>query len=107
MARDTDNFEDWVQQANAMQAQLTQASTSLAEATATGTAGAGAVTVTLDATGELCEIRIDPRAADDVAALQRHIVTAHAEATAAIHQMAEDFLSPLNTLVSRIGNLDL
>lgn len=99
-----DGFEQWMQQANAVQAQLVQARSRLVDAEVT--ASSGRVTLSLSATGDLRDIRIDLDTVDDVAELQQQILAAHAEATAAIHEMARDMIRPIQDLVGGVDLLD-
>jgi DNA-binding YbaB/EbfC family protein len=102
MAQQND-LDAWIRQAGALQENILQARVRLQEAEVTGTAGAGAVAVRLSAAGELRDIRIDPAATDDVAALQRHIVAAHAQALADARALSNDMMAALNELMGRLG----
>jgi DNA-binding protein YbaB len=105
MSTNSDAFEQWVQQANAMQTQLTEARSRLVEAEVTG--ASGPVSLTLGATGDLRDIHIHLDTIDDVAKLQRQIMAAHAEANAALHQIAQEMMQPFQDLVSGVEGLAL
>jgi DNA-binding protein YbaB len=100
-----DAFEEWAQQANAMQVQLTEARSRVLEAEVTGTSGK--VTLILGANGDLRDIRIDLDTVDDVAELQRQIITAHGQANSALRRLAQDMLQPFQDLVRDAEGLDL
>ena len=53
-----------LEQAQAMQEQMQNAQSELANKTVTGSAGGDLVTVTMTGAGELTEVRIDPKAVD-------------------------------------------
>lgn len=80
-----------------MQQQLLAAQDQLAQATVEGTAGGGLVTATLTGSGELTELRIDPKAIDpdDVETLQDLIVAAVRDAKRAADELAAQTMGPL------------
>jgi DNA-binding protein YbaB len=86
-------------QAFAIRDEFAAAASKLEEAEVTSTSGG--VTVTLTPNGQMRAIKIDPRLADDVAALERDVLYAHQAAATAIRQMAENMLSPLRDLVDQ------
>ena len=88
---------DWLHQANAMQAELTEARSRLLQTEVTGTSGP--VTVTLGATGDLRDIRIEADRLPEVASLRRDILAAHERAATAIRAMAQDMIRPLQELI--------
>jgi DNA-binding protein YbaB len=105
MSTEPDAFQQWVQHANAVQSQLTEARSRLVEAEATGTSGR--VTLRLAANGDLRDIRIDLDTVDDVSELQRQIMAAHGQATAALHELSQEMMRPIQDLVGGIEMLDL
>lgn len=98
------DFNHLAQRTTAMQSQFIQARSKLAEAEVTGTSGR--VTLTLTATGDLRDIRIGTDAVDDIADLQQQILAAHRHATAALHDLAQDMMRPLQDLVRNLEDLD-
>jgi nucleoid-associated protein EbfC len=58
------NFQHVLEQAQRMQQQLLSAQQELADATVRGTAGGGLVSVTVNGTGEIEELVIDPQVID-------------------------------------------
>lgn len=58
------NFQHVLEHAQRMQEQLFAAQQQLAETKVRGTAGGGLVTVTVDGTGEVVDLVIDPKAID-------------------------------------------
>jgi DNA-binding YbaB/EbfC family protein len=91
------DLQQLMQQAQQMHEQLTTAKAELADAEVTGTAGGGLVTVTLDGTGEVKAIKIDPSAVDpdDVETLEDLIVAALHAAAQDQQRLAEQKLGPL------------
>lgn len=77
-------------QAQAMQEQMQNAQSELAEKTVTGTAGGDLVTVTMTGSGELTEVRIDPKAVDpeDTETLGDLIVLAVRDASTQVQGLA-------------------
>ena len=97
------DLESWVARANTAQQRMSAAQSRLAEAELTGTSGNGAVSLVLSTGGELRAIRISPGAADDLDALQRLIMDAHAKAHAAMQQMTDDFMQPFTQMINDLG----
>lgn len=93
------NLEALSQQMFAMRDELTAAASRMETSEVSRTSGG--VTVTLNGSGTMRAIRIDPAAARDVASLERHIMVAHEEASAAVKQLAEATLGPLREFVAR------
>lgn len=84
-------------QAQAMQEQLMSAQEELAAAEATGTAGGGLVTATVDGSGELKAIVIDPKVVDpeDTETLADLVVAAVRDASANAQKLAAEKMGPL------------
>jgi len=80
-----------MQQAQQMQAQMAQAQEQLANETVEATAGGGLVTVKATGTGEIVEIKIDPKAIDpdDPELLADLVIAAANEALRAAHAKVE------------------
>jgi DNA-binding YbaB/EbfC family protein len=91
------NMQQLLKQAQKMQAQLAAAQAELAEAEVTGTAGGGLVTATLNGSGELTALAIDPKAVDpdDVETLQDLVVAAVRDAHRALAEIAEEKMGPV------------
>jgi hypothetical protein len=81
-----------------MQQQVVEAQAALAEAELTGTAGGGLVTVTSTGTGEITEIKIDPKVVDpdDVETLEDLVLAAVRSASDAVRTLTEQKLGPLS-----------
>lgn len=79
-----------LQQAQAMQQQMMDAQTELAGRTVSGSAGGDLVTVSMTGTGELTEVRIDPKAIDpdDAETLGDLIVAAVRDANNQVQALA-------------------
>jgi nucleoid-associated protein EbfC len=106
VADTTEDLGDWIaSQTSILEQRLLQARSRLHQAELTGTSGNGAVTVVLNGAGELRAIRVSPDAVDDVNALQRHIIEAHAAAHAAVKKANEDAVVPFTQSVRNFGNL--
>jgi DNA-binding YbaB/EbfC family protein len=86
-----------MQQAQKMQEQLIAAQAELAAAEVTGQAGNGLVQVTMTASGEVREVRIDPKVVDpdDVDTLQDLVVGALHDAARAAQQLQAEKMGPL------------
>ncbi len=84
-------------QAHMMQHQLMEAQQRIAETEVRGEAGGGLVEVTLNGTGELAALRIDPRVVDpnDVETLQDLVIAAITNAGDNMRAMVADILGPL------------
>ncbi len=96
--------DPYLSQLETLQDQLQQAGAALAETEVTGIAGEGAVRVTLAASGQLRELRLDPRVVDrnDVARLERLIMEAHADASDGIQGLAAGLAAPLSNLAATL-----
>ena len=83
-----------MQQAQQMQAQMAQAQEQLANETVEATAGGGLVTVKATGTGEIVEIKIDPKAIDpdDPELLQDLVLAAVNEALRSAQALAQSKL---------------
>ncbi len=86
-----------MKQAQQMQAQMLQAQEELAAAEITGTAGGGLVSATVNGTGELLSLAIDPKVVDpdDVETLADLIVAAVRDASRAAQEVAAEKMGPL------------
>lgn len=84
-------------QAQQMQAQLQQAQQELMASSVVGQAGNGLVKVTLQGSGDVTAVEIDPQVVDpeDVETLQDLIVGAYADAHNQIGKLAEQKMGPL------------
>jgi nucleoid-associated protein EbfC len=91
------NLQQIMQQAQKMQQQMAAAQAELADAELTGTAGGGLVTVTVNGTGEVSAIKIDPKAVDpdDVETLEDLVLAALHNASAAATQLTTEKMGPL------------
>ena len=85
-----------MQQAQQMQAQMAQAQEQLANETVEATAGGGLVTVKATGTGEIVEIKIDPKAIDpdDPEMLEDMVLAAVNEAIRSSQSLIESKLGP-------------
>ncbi len=92
----TEHSAAWLQQADAIEAELTEARSMLLNMEVSGTSGP--VTISLGATGELRDIRFDGGELPDAASLRSDILAAHARALTAVRETAEDMMRPLQTL---------
>jgi nucleoid-associated protein EbfC len=83
-----------MQQAQAMQEQMAQAQEQLAHETVEASAGGGLVTVKATGTGEITEIKIDPKAIDpdDPELLQDLVLAAVNEALRSAQALAQSKL---------------
>jgi DNA-binding YbaB/EbfC family protein len=88
-----------------MQQQLIDAQQELAEAEVTGTAGGGLVTVTMQGTGEVLAVKIDPKAVDpdDVETLEDLVVAAFHNAAEAVKTLTEQKMGPLSAGLGGLG----
>ena len=84
-------------QAQQMQAQLAQAQQEIAASEVQGQAGGGLVTVTMQGTGEVTAVTVDPKVVDpdDVETLQDLLVGAFGDAHTKVQNLAESTLGPL------------
>jgi DNA-binding YbaB/EbfC family protein len=99
------NMQQLMKQAQQMQRQLETAQAELASAEVTGTAGGGLVTATLQGSGELTALTIDPKAVDpdDVETLQDLIVAAVRDASRAASELASEKMGPLTGGLGGLG----
>ena len=86
-----------MQQMGQMQEQMQQAQDELAKETVEATAGGGMITVTANGSGEIKEIKIDPKAIDpeDPEMLEDMVVAAVNEAIRSAHSLMESKLGGL------------
>lgn len=84
-------------QAQQMQEQLAQAQQEIAATSVEGQAGGGLVAVTMQGTGEVTAVKVDPKVVDpeDVETLQDLLVGAFGDAHEKVQQLAETRLGPL------------
>lgn len=104
------NMQQLMKQAQKMQEQLAAAQAELAAAEVTGTAGGGLVSATLNGSGELTALTIDPKAVDpdDVETLQDLVVAAVRDAHRAVAELAEQKMGPVTGgLGGALGGLGL
>jgi DNA-binding YbaB/EbfC family protein len=99
------NMQQIMKQAQKMQQQMEQAQAELAEAEVTGTAGSGLVTVTVNGTGDVQYIKIDPSLIDpdDIETLEDLIVLAIREASDNARALAEQKMGPLTAGLGGLG----
>lgn len=104
------NMQQLLKRAQKMQQQLAEAQAELAEAEVTGSAGGGLVTATMNGTGELRSLTIDPTVVDpdDVETLQDLVVASVRDARRAVDELSERTMGPLNDLAGGgLGGLGL
>ena len=91
------NIAQLMKQAQKMQEQIQAAQAELAATEVTGTAGGGLVTATMQGSGELIGLRIDPSVVDpeDIETLQDLVIAAVRDAHRAANEMANDKMGPL------------
>ncbi len=91
------NFDQLMQQAQQMQQRLMAAQDELAAVEVSGTAGGGLVTATVNGTGELLALTIDPRAIDpqDPETLADLVVAAVRDASREASDLAAQRMGPL------------
>jgi len=84
-------------QAQQMQQQLAAAQQEIQQSEVVGEAGNGLVKVTMEGTGKITNVQIDPKVVDpeDVETLQDLLVGALADAHSKVANLAEDKLGPL------------
>ena len=99
------NLQQLMKQAQKMQRQMAEAQAELAETELTGTAGGGLVTVTVNGSGEVKSVRIDPRAvdADDVETLEDLVLAALHNAAEEARALTERKLGPLTGGMGGLG----
>jgi DNA-binding YbaB/EbfC family protein len=90
------DFNKMMEQVQQMQAQMQQAQEELKNETVQATAGGGMVTVTATGSGEIKEIKIDPKAidSDDPEMLEDMVLAAVNEAIRSAHGLIEAKLGP-------------
>lgn len=103
------NMQQLMKQAQKMQQQLLAAQQELAEAEVTGSAGGGVVTATVNGSGELQSIVIDPAVVDpeDVETLQDLVVAAVRDASRAARELAAEKMGPMTGGLGGLGGLGL
>jgi DNA-binding YbaB/EbfC family protein len=107
------NLQQLMKQAQKMQQDMVDAQAELAEAELTGTAGGGLVTVTINGTGEVTSVKIDPKAVDpdDVETLEDLVLAALHNAMEEVRALTEEkmgpFASGLGGLSGGLGGLGL
>ena len=91
------DMQQLLQQAQQMQQQLMAAQAELAQAQVQGQAGGGLVTATVNGSGELLALDIDPKVVDpdDVETLQDLVIGAVADAARNAQEIAASKLGPL------------
>lgn len=100
-AGDQPNMQELLQQAQQMQEQLMEAQQELADTEVRGSAGGGLVTASVNGTGELLSVVIDPKAidTDNVAetaeTLSDLVVAAVRDANRAAGELQEQKMGPL------------
>ena len=94
-----------LQQAQQMQTQMQQAQEELKNETVQATAGGGMVTVTATGSGEIKEIKIDPKAIDpdDPEMLEDMVLAAVNEALRSAHGLIESKIGPAMGGLSGLG----
>lgn len=96
-----------LQQAQQMQAQLQAAQQEIVASSVVGEAGNGLVKVTMQGSGEVTDIAIDPKIVDpeDVDGLQDLVLAAFQSATAKVQELAEQKMGPLSQGFDGLGGL--
>ncbi|MFR9672912.1 YbaB/EbfC family nucleoid-associated protein [Streptomyces sp. TR06-5] len=91
------DMQQLLQQAQKMQQDLAAAQEELAQTSVEGSAGGGLVKATVNGSGELQGLVIDPKAADpeDTETLADLVVAAVRDANASAQELAEQRLGPL------------
>lgn len=99
------NMQQLMKQAQKMQQQLADAQAELATTEVTGSAGGGLVTATLNGSGELLSLTIDPKAVDpeDVETLQDLVVAAVRDAHRAVGELANEKMGPVTGGLGGLG----
>lgn len=94
-----------LQQAQRMQEQFAAAQQNLSDAEVTGTAGGGLVSATVDGTGELVSLEIDPSVVDpeDVETLADLIVAAVRDGHAQVQRLMAEQMGPLGSVLGTLG----
>lgn len=96
-----------LQQAHAMQEQLKAAQDEILNSTVTGTAGNGLVTVTMEGSGQVSAVVVDPKVVDpeDVETLQDLLVGAFGDAHRQLGELAESKMGPLSAEFGQMGGV--
>ncbi len=91
------NMQQLMKQAQKLQEQMEQAQQQLAESEVEGTAGGGLVTATVNGSGDIVGVSIDPKAIDpdDPETLGDLVVAAIRAAQESAQQLQQDTLGPL------------
>jgi nucleoid-associated protein EbfC len=99
------NLQQIMKQAQKMQQQLASAQAELAETEVTGTAGGGLVTVTMQGSGEVTGVKIDPKAVDpdDVETLEDLVLAAIHTAANAVKELTDEKMGPLTSGLGGLG----
>ena len=103
------NMQQLMKQAQKMQQQLLAAQEELAKAEVTGSSGGGLVTATVNGSGELQSLAIDPSVVDpeDVETLQDLVVAALRDAARAAQELANEKMGPVAGGLGGLGGLGL
>ncbi len=99
------DMNDIMAQAAQMQAKLQEAQQEIVNSQVTGAAGGELVQVTMQGSGEVVNVKIDPKVvdADDVETLEDLVLGAFQDATAKLQQLADEKMGPL---AQGFGGLD-
>jgi DNA-binding YbaB/EbfC family protein len=99
------DFNKMMEQVQQMQTQMQQAQEELKNETVQATAGGGIVTVTATGSGEIKEIKIDPKAIDpdDPEMLEDMVLAAVNEALRSAHGLIESKIGPAMGGLSGLG----
>jgi DNA-binding YbaB/EbfC family protein len=99
------DFNKMMEQVQQMQTQMQQAQEELKNETVQATAGGGMVTVTATGSGEIKEIKIDPKAIDpdDPEMLEDMVLAAVNEALRSAHGLIESKIGPAMGGLSGLG----
>jgi nucleoid-associated protein EbfC len=99
------NMQQLMKQAQKMQQELLAAQEELARAEVTGSAGGGLVTATVNGSGELQSLVIDPSVVDpeDVETLQDLVVAAIRDASRAAQELATEKMGPVTGGLGGLG----
>ena len=91
------DMQQLLQQAQKMQQDLATAQQELADSTAEGSAGGGLVKATVNGSGELQDLKIDPKAVDpeDTETLADLVLAAVRDAAGAAQSLQQEKLGPL------------
>jgi DNA-binding YbaB/EbfC family protein len=99
------NMQQLMKQAQKMQQELLAAQEELARAEVTGSAGGGLVSATVNGSGELQSLVIDPSVVDpdDVETLQDLVVAAIRDASRAAQELATEKMGPVTGGLGGLG----